>query len=194
MIKKLLLAALLAVPMCLSAQTLKFGTVNSQEIFSLMPDKTTAENTLKGIGDKYQTELKNLQDALEKKYKDFQALPKDTPDAIKQSRMQEMQADQQKIENFQQTASQDYQKQQQTLIAPITDKIGKAIQAVGAEGGFTFIYDLSVPAIVYTGTGAIDVTPQVKSKLGISATAVAPAPQAAAPQAAAAAKKTGKKK
>ena len=31
MIKKLLLAALVALPMCISAQTLKFGTVNSQD-------------------------------------------------------------------------------------------------------------------------------------------------------------------
>ena len=64
-------------------------------------------------------------------------------------------------------AAQDLQKQQETLLAPITDKIQKAIQAVGAEGGYTFIYDLSIPAVVYTGAGAEDVTPQVKAKLGI---------------------------
>jgi hypothetical protein len=38
---------------------------------------------------------------------------------------------------------------------------------VGAEGGYTFIYDLSIPAIVYTGTGAEDVSAKVKAKLGI---------------------------
>ena len=64
-------------------------------------------------------------------------------------------------------AAQDIQKQQETLLAPITDKIQKAIQAVGAENGFTFIYDLSIPAILYSGNGAEDVTPLVKTKLGI---------------------------
>ena len=89
------------------------------------------------------------------------------PDAIKERHQQELQEDYTKIQNFQQTASQDIQKQQETLLAPISQKLQNAIQAVGAEGGFTFIYDLSIPAIVYTGTGAEDVSAKVKAKLGI---------------------------
>ncbi len=167
MIKRILLLAFVALPMCLAAQTLKFGTVNSQEIFNLMPDKATAESTLKGVSEKYEAEYKKLQEEFEKKYKEFQALDDKTPQSIKDSRMRELQENNQKIQNFQQLAAQDIQKQQETLLAPITDKIQKAIQAVGAEGGFTFIYDLSIPSIVYTGNGAIDISAQVKAKLGI---------------------------
>ena len=167
MIKRFLLAALVALPMCISAQTLKFGTVNSQEIFNLMPEKATAETTLQSVAEKYQTELQNLQQEFDKKYKEFQELDPTTPQSIKDRRMQELQENNQKIQNFQQMAAQDMQKQQETLLAPITDKIQKAIQAVGAEGGYTFIYDLSIPCVVYTGTGAEDVTAKVKAKLGI---------------------------
>ena len=167
MIKKFLLAALVAFPMCIAAQTLKFGTVNSQEIFNLMPDKATAESTLQSVSEKYQTEFNNLQQEFEKKFKEYQELDPSTPQSIKDRRAQELQENQQKIQNFQQMAAQDLQKQQETLLAPMTDKIQKAIQAVGAEGGYTFIYDLSIPAVVYTGAGAEDVTPQVKAKLGI---------------------------
>ena len=81
--------------------------------------------------------------------------------------MQELQENQQKIQNFQQMASQDLQKQQETLLAPISDKLQKAIQAVGAEGSFTYIYDLAIPVVVYHGTGSQDITPLVKAKLGI---------------------------
>ena len=161
------MAALVALPMCIAAQTLKFGTVNSQEIFNLMPDKATAEATLQSVSEKNQTKYTNLQNENEKKNKEFQELGADTPQSIKDRRMQELQENQQKIQNFQQMASQDLQKQQETLLAPITEKIQQAIQAVGAEGGYTFIYDLSIPCVVYTGTGAEDVTPQVKAKLGI---------------------------
>lgn len=167
MMKRLFLAALVALPMCLAAQTLKFGTINTQEIFNLMPDKVTAETTLKSVSEKYQAEYKKLQEEFEKKYKEFQALDANTLKSIKDSRLRELQENQQKIENFQQMAAQDIQKQQETLLAPITDKIQKAIQAVGAENGFTFIYDLSIPAILYSGNGAEDVTPLVKTKLGI---------------------------
>lgn len=167
MIKKLLIAAFVVLPMCLAAQTYKFGYVNSQEIFNLMPDKATAEAQLKDVSDKYQAEYDKLTEEFEKKYKEFQELDETTPQSIKDSRMRELQENNQKIQNFQQVASQDLQKQQETLIAPITKKIQDAIQAVGAEGGFTFIYDLSIPAIVYAGADAVDVTSQVKAKLGI---------------------------
>jgi outer membrane protein len=169
MIKKILLLALVLVPMCVSAQTLKFGTVNSQEIFNVMPEKTTAEAAYKTVQDKYTAEAKNLQTELQKQYATLDSLQKDpkTPKAILDRRVQEAQDQYQKYQNFQQTVSQDLQKQQETLLAPITDKLQKAIQAVGVEGGYTFIYDLSVPAVVYTGTGAEDVTAKVKAKLGI---------------------------
>ena len=72
-----------------------------------------------------------------------------------------------KIQNFQQTAAQDLQKQQDTLIAPITQKLQNAIQAVGAEGGYTFIFDQAAGSILYTGTNAEDVSAKVKTKLGI---------------------------
>ncbi len=167
MIKKLLLAAFIAVPMCISAQALKFGNVNSQQIFELMPEKATAEKTLVEVSKKYEDEYKKLQDEFNKKYTDFQALAADTPQSIKDRRMQELQENQTKIQNFQQMASQDLQKQQETLLAPITDKLQKAIQAVGAENGFTYIFDLSIPAVVYSGAPSEDITPLVKAKLGL---------------------------
>lgn len=169
MFKKIMLAALVAAPMCLMAQTAKFGVINSQEIFNVMPEKATAENTLKTASDRYEAEYKNLQEAFQKKLTDYEAQEKDpsTPDAIKQRHQEELQTEYQKIQNFQQTAAQDLQKQQDTLLAPISQKLQNAIQAVGAEGGYTFIYDLSIPSIVYHGTGAEDISAKVKAKLGI---------------------------
>lgn len=169
MFKKIMLAALVAAPMCLMAQTAKFGVVNSQEIFNVMPEKATAENTLKTASDRYEAEYKNLQEAFQKKLTDYEAQEKDpsTPDAIKQRHQEELQTEYQKIQNFQQTAAQDLQKQQDTLLAPISQKLQNAIQAVGAEGGYTFIYDLSIPSIVYHGAGAEDISAKVKAKLGI---------------------------
>ena len=173
MIKKLILAAFLALPMCIAAQTLKFGTVNTQEIFNLMPDKVTAENTLKGVSEKYEAEFKKLQDEFNKKYTEFQALDENTPQSIKDSRARELQENSQKIQNFQQMAAQDIQKQQEALLAPITEKLQQAIQSVGKENSFTFIYDLSIPSVVYYGAPAEDVTPLVKAKLGLKDTPAA---------------------
>ena len=169
MFKKFIIAALLAAPLCLMAQSPKLGYINSQEIFNVMPEKATAETTLKAKSDKYDSELKRLQEEFQRKMTDYEKQAEDpnTLQSIKDRHMQELQEDYQKIQNFQQTASQDLQKDQDALLAPITQKIQNAIQAVGAEGGYTFIYDMAVPCIVYTGTGAEDVSAKVKAKLGI---------------------------
>ena len=76
MIKKLLVAMLIAFPMCLAAQTFKFGTVNSQEIFNLMPDKATAETTLQSVAEKYQAELQNFRKNLIRNIRNSKLLTK----------------------------------------------------------------------------------------------------------------------
>ena len=169
MFKRFMLLAVMATTLCLGAQAQKFGYVNTTEIFNVMPDKATAENTLKQVSDKYEAEFKNLQDAFQKKMTDYEAADQDptTPQAIKDRHQQELQDDYMKIQNFQQTAAQDLQRQQDTLLAPITQKIQNAIQAVGAEGGFTFIFDQAAGSILYTGNNAEDVSAKVKTKLGI---------------------------
>ena len=169
MFKRFMLFAITATMMCLAAQAQKFGYVNTSEIFNVMPEKATAESTLKTVSDKYETEYKNLQDAFQKKMTDYEAADKDatTPQAIKDRHQQELQDDYMKIQNFQQTASQDLQRQQETLLAPITQKLQNAIQAVGAEGGYTFIFDQAAGSIIYSGNDAEDVSAKVKAKLGI---------------------------
>ena len=169
MFKRFMLLAVTATMMCFAAQAQKFGYVNTSEIFNVMPDKVTAENTLKAVSDKYEAEYKNLQDAFQKKMADYEAADKDasTPQAIMDRHNQELQDDYMKIQNFQQTASQDLQRQQDTLLAPITQKLQNAIQAVGAEGGYTFIFDMAAGSILYSGTNAEDISAKVKAKLGI---------------------------
>ena len=169
MFKRFMILAIAATTMCLCAQAQKFGYINTNEIFNVMPDKVTAENTLKQVSDKYETEFKNLQDAFQKKMAEYEAADKDatTPQAIKDRHNQELQDDYVKIQNFQQTAAQDLQRQQETLLAPITQKLQNAIQGVGAEGGYTFIIDQAAGAILYNGNDAEDVSAKVKAKFGI---------------------------
>ena len=77
MFKKFILAALVAAPMMLSAQNaVKFGMVNPAEIFQVMPETATAQNTLKAASDKYQQQAKALQDELQKKSQELEELEK----------------------------------------------------------------------------------------------------------------------
>lgn len=165
MIKKILLAIAIALPMCAAAQAPKFGVVNTASVFDAMPEKATAQTQLETASKTYEDEFKKLTDELNKKYTEFQSLAADTPESIKQRRMQEIEELNAKTQQFRATAQQDLQRQQEQLMAPIEQKIQTAIKAVGAENGFTFIFPDMHPA--YTGKDVQDVTPLVKAKLGI---------------------------
>ena len=98
MLKKLLLAVLVAAPMSLFAQ--KIAYVHPQEVFQLMPDVKEADAKLAEVSKKYETEYKRLQDEFNKKIQEFQNLAQDTPESIKERRQQELQELSQKIQNF----------------------------------------------------------------------------------------------
>lgn len=165
MIKKLILvmAAAIALPVAMSAQ--KFGIVETEPIFQGLPETTKMTEQLNEASKRYEDEFKKLQEEFDKKYTEFQALGQDTPDSIKERRMAELQELDNKMQQFRNTAQQDLQRQQQTLMAPIQQKIMDAISAVGQEGGFTFIFEDGLS--IYTGKDVINVTADVKAKLGI---------------------------
>lgn len=166
MFKKILLAVLVAAPMCLSAQTLKFGSVNPTEIFNVMPDVATANNTLKTLQDKYEAQAKPLQEELTKKINEYQELEKNkASEATLEAKQKEFEDLKTRYDNFMQTAQKDMQQQQETLIAPIQQKLMNAIQAVGAEGGYAGILDSAT--LLYKGNNIEDVSAKVKAKLGI---------------------------
>lgn len=163
MIKKLLLAIMIALPMSVFGQ--KFGVINTQEVMENMPEVKEMGTQLEAASKKYEDEFNKLQDEFKKKYEEFQALEATTPQTIKERRMAEIQELNNKIEQFRSTAQQDLQRQQQQLMAPLQEKVMKAVQSVGDEGSYTFIFENVVP--IYTGKDVTDITPTVKSRLGI---------------------------
>ncbi len=163
MIKKLLLAILIAFPMSLFAQ--KFGVINTTELMQSLPEVKSVTEQMQVASKKYEDEFAKLQEEFNKKFQEFQALEASTPETIKERRTQELQEIDTKIQRFRETAEQDLQNQNRQLMAPIQEKVVKAIQSVGAEGNFTFIFENVMP--LYTGADVTDVTPLVKTALGI---------------------------
>jgi len=161
--KKIIITIMLALPMLASAQ--KFGHINTQELFAQMPEVAQVKLKMDTIQNQYETQLASMNEEIQKKVQDYQAQEATMADAIKQIRQQELQEMQQRIQLFYQTAEQDIQKKQQELLAPIHEKMAKAIKAVGERENYTYIFDSA--AMVHIGSDAVDVTPAVKKELGI---------------------------
>lgn len=170
MLKKIALVMLLALPMGVFAQNLKFGHINAQEIITVMPEFTKAQNDIQNLEKQLTAELQRTQEEFNKKYQEFQqAIAKDSlPPNIAERRQKELQDMMQRQEQFQQDAAQQMQKAQSDAMAPIYKKLDDAIKAVGAAEGVIYIFDLARTPIPYVNeTQSINLTAKVKTHLGI---------------------------
>jgi len=70
--KGLMIAALILSAASISAQNLKFGHINSQELLMAMPERDSAEAKLKKFAKNLQDEIETLQVEFNKKYQNFQ--------------------------------------------------------------------------------------------------------------------------
>lgn len=163
MIKKLILAIMIALPTMAFAQ--KFGMVDTQNLMQSLPEVKEVQTQLEASMKKYSDEEGKLHQEYDKKLKELQEMDKNTPEAIQKRRIEELQALEQKIQEFRQTAQTDLQRQQEQLLQPVQKKIMDAIQSVGTEGGYTFIFENGIS--LFQGKDVEDVTPAVKRKLGV---------------------------
>lgn len=167
MFKKFLLVAALIIPMLASAQTLKVGVVDVDEIFQKLPDTNDAQTKLAEISKKYEDEYGKLNEEMQRKYDELQNMPETELPAIRERKIKDFQEYQMKVQQFEQTAAQDIQKNQQDLMAPIQMKINNAIQSVGQESGYSLLLPKFSQTVLYFGAPVDDVTGLVKAKLGI---------------------------
>lgn len=161
--KRLFLIAALAVPVLMSAQ--KIGHVNSQELFQQMPELNVIKAKMDTLQGMYENQLASMQEEINKKMQDYQQNQASMTDGVREFRQQELADMEQRLQTFYQTAQQDIQKKKQEYLLPVHEKMSKAIQDVGKEKGFTYVFDSA--ALLYIAPDAIDLLPDVKAKLGI---------------------------
>lgn len=167
MIKKILVAALVAIPMFASAQTVKIGLVDTNALIAALPETTQAQQQIADISKKYDEEYQKLGEEMNRLIEEFKKSEATDLPAIRERKTRELTDYQQKLQQFEQNAMQDLQKQQNDLMAPILTKVRTAISAVGKEGGYTLIQDNNPQVVLYFGAPAEDITSAVKVKLNV---------------------------
>ena len=167
MLKKILLAVAVTFGLAASAQTVKIGLVDINSIIGAMPETTTAQQQIQEAQKKYESEYNKLGEELQKQYTELQNMPENELPAIRERKTKAFADNQQKLQAFEQQVMQDLQKLQGELMAPIMQKAQSAIESVGKEGNFTLVQALDPQLTFYYSAPAEDITPLVKTKLGL---------------------------
>ncbi len=162
-----------------NAQTapLKVGYADVEYIFSQMPEAKQMDAELQTL----QTQLKKQYDSkvaeYQKKVQEYQQFGATVPDAVKQNSEREIQQLGQNIQKLEQDSQTDLQRKQAQLLEPIQLKVGKAIEDMAKENGFSFILISQIGGVdvILYGDEKLDVSDMVLKKMGITP---APATQA----------------
>jgi outer membrane protein len=148
----------------------KVGFADVDGIFNQMPEAKQIETELKSA----QTMLRNQMDAKAKEFQtklaDYNANLNNMLDAVRQNTERELQQMQQNLEKLQQDAQTTIQNKQNQLMAPVYEKVGKAIADVAKENGFTLILSSQIGGldVVLYGDDKMDVSEMVLKKLGVT--------------------------
>ena len=151
-----------------SAQTLKFGYVNTQRLVTEAPGTSEAQQAFESDMANYRAELERLEAELDTLQQNFDRQQATLSAAVREQRQQEMQqkfiAYQQRTAELEETA----QQRQAELVGPIMERIGQVVEAVRVEGGYSMIFD-EASGVLVTADPALDLTEQVLQRLRTTA-------------------------
>ena len=160
----LVLAVLMIAGSQAQAQT-KIGYISLTELVASMPDAKKADSSLA----EYSTALNQNFEDQKREFNEQDSLlsSKDTikySKAILEIKRKNLVEMYQKLQGYQQQASQLYQQKRDALISPIQQKAVQAVQTVAKESGYTYVF---VKDALLSSPPADDLLPLVKKKLGI---------------------------
>ena len=126
----------------------KIGYADWDYIFGAMPEFKQIDTQLQAHGDQLQSQILEKTKEIEDKIKVFQALPASTDDLIRADAQQELQR-----------------------LGPIFSKVGKAIEDVAKEHGYSFIFNprfMSGGDILLFHDAKFDISDLVLKKMGVT--------------------------
>lgn len=168
--KKLLflpLIALVFMGATASAQSLKIGHINTNQLLSIMPGRQEAQTQLENHARELESKFSAMQTELQTKYTDYLANESTFSELIRVSKQRELTSLQERIQEFQELAQQDLAQTESRLLSPIIEAARRAIEEVARENGYTYILDTSAGSVLFSPPSD-DILGLVRAKLKIN--------------------------
>ena len=168
-IKQLLLLLMIMSGIELSAQTLKFGHLDVNQVFMAMPEFEIIKKTLEDETSKLEMQFTIMREELQKFEDEYERTAANLTPQQRLSKEKEYSEMSEKVQQFFLNAQEKLQQRQHELQTPVMEKLLKAIETVGAEGEFLYIFQINneIEITLYRSSQSIDVAPLVKKKLGL---------------------------
>ena len=165
-LKSLLLVAFLTLGMSGVVNAQKVGHVIYERVIANMPETRALQAELAKITKTYKDDIDGMKKKLQDKVKKYTAEQAQLTEDTNTQRVQEVQADNSRIQQAEQAAYQDIQEKQNNKLIPIVDKARKAINEVAKAKQILYVLDASAGRGLLVSDGE-DLYDAVKEKLGL---------------------------
>ena len=165
--KKIILIAVMAVmSVAASAQNLKFGYVNFNEIVMLMPEMDAARATMEENQKTNEEILMSMYQEYQTKMQDYQAKAATWTSAIRESKEKDLMDIESRLQRTQQSLQQEMQQLQSSLQAPIYEKAQTTVQEIAKAQGLAFVFEESSLLYIDPAQG-VNLTTEARKALNI---------------------------
>ncbi|MDA8693200.1 OmpH family outer membrane protein [Saprospiraceae bacterium] len=166
-IRKIIFGALMfCFAITMNAQ--KFGYIDSAALLAELPSVKAADTEITTYQEQLITSGEQKVKAFEVKYQAYVAQANEG--TLSKVQMQQKEAElgqeQQEIAALEVEVQNKILKKREEILGPILDSVKKAVEDVGAENGYTMIFDMSTGTILHA-VDSDNVMPLVKAKLGM---------------------------
>ncbi len=148
----------------------KVGYADVDYIFSQMPEFKQIDADLSTLQNQLKKNLETKGAEFQRKLTEYQQNADKMLDAVRQNTERELQQLQANLQKLQEDAQAEIQKKQNTLMEPVYAKVGKTIEEVAKENGFTFVLNQQIGGldVILYGDPANDISDLVLKKMGIT--------------------------
>ncbi len=150
------------------AQKLKFGHINTMELMASLPEMQSVQTELETAFSEKENQLTTMQEDLRAQQQAYMETAQEMGPAARAAKEKELMELNQKVQQFYAMAQQEIKQKEQELRTPIAQKVKQAIQDVGDENGFMYIFEAVSGIAVYKSNDSEDITALVKAKLGVN--------------------------
>ncbi|MCI0707700.1 MAG: OmpH family outer membrane protein [Ignavibacteriae bacterium] len=151
------------------AQALKIGYVDSEKILADLPEAQQAVKELEDLIRGWNSELTKMDTTFQREFDDYQKKKAMMNQASSQAKEQELNELRQRYLQYQAQKFDPRQgeavTEREKRLAPIRDRILKAIEGVAKDDGYSFVFDKANDAMVLFADVKYDLTYQVLDRL-----------------------------
>jgi outer membrane protein len=153
-----------------AAHAQRYAIIDTKYILDKMPDYKLAQKNLDDVAANWQKEIDELQQELDRMYKDYDAEQVMLSEELRKKREDQLFVKEKNLRDLQRTRfgfEGDLFKRRQELIKPIQDKVYNAVQKLAVQRGYDFILDKSEGITVIFADPKLEKSEDVLRELGV---------------------------